>query len=322
MALVARGATFSQTRSNTNVFAKQTAISHQNIGGKRDFPGNLKETRLRMRSVKQIQKITQTMKLIASSRLRSAERKVKETYGFYQSASKILSLPAEKTASGEEKRVEKYDIKKAIVVPICTDRGLCGGVNSQLMKRAKLLVAEKAAEGVECRYITIGDKATPILARDSGDKVIVSFGDVAKKPLTFAGVSVICDKIFEQDPDQVIVLYNQFNNIISNTLTIKDVPSHKFLYADKRYLEYETEDDQRQFELQDLYEFEVGATVMNAFVSNQASELGSRMSSMESASKNASDMLKRLTLKYNRGRQANITTELIEIISGAAALEG
>lgn len=175
---------------------------------------------------------------------------------------------------GEEKKPEKYDIKKAIVVPVCTDRGLCGGVNSQLMKRAKLLVAEKAAEGIECKYITIGDKATPILLRyahstlartptllsththtrarinthaltrslcrhtclltnhhhhyrDSGDKVLVSFGDVAKKPLTFTGVGVICDKIFEQDPDQVFVIYNQFNNIISNTLTIKDVPSHK-----------------------------------------------------------------------------------------------
>jgi len=311
-------------RQNTNLFNTKSIISHESLGGKRDFPGNLKETRIRMKSVKQIQKITATMKLIASSRLKAAERKVKEVGGFYTSASKILSPPAteQKSPTGQEEKRQPYDIKNVLVVPICTDRGLCGSVNSQLLKRAKIMVSEFEASGVTCKYMPIGDKAGPILARDSGDKVPLSFGDVSKKALTFLGLGYIADKMFEQNPDQIVVLYNHFNNVISNTLTVKEVPNHKFLYTDKRYMEYETEDDQRVFELNDLYEFQVGSLLMNAYVSNQASELGSRMSSMESATKNASDMLKRLTLKYNRARQANITTELTEIISGAAALEG
>jgi len=325
MALIACKRSFNVSSSaprfqcSTPMFSLGSVVPQESLGGKRDFPGNLKETRLRMKSVKQIQKITATMKLISSSRLKAAERKVKEVAGFYTAASKILNLEKKET---EEKQKPENEVKSVVVVPVCTDRGLCGSVNSALLKRAKLLVAEYEGKGISCKYIPIGDKASPILARDSGDKVIISFGDVSKRPLTFDGIGLIAEKIFEQNPDQVVVMYNKFNNVISNTLTITDVPNYKFLYTDKRLAEYETEDDQRLFELQDLYEFQVGSLLINAYVSNQASELGSRMSSMESATKNASEMLKRLTLKYNRGRQANITTELIEIISGATALEG
>ena len=151
--------------------------------------------------------------------------------------------------------------------------------------------------------------------------------DVTKIPLTFATASMVTDVILGQDAPKNQIIYNRFQSVISFKPTVATVLSVEEYEkaSDKgfnKFDEYELEGPGRSELLLDLAEFKMGAVLYNAFLENSTSELGSRMQSMENSTKNAKDMLGKLTLLYNRTRQASITTELIEIISGASALEG
>jgi len=273
--------------------------------------GNLKETRIRIKSIKSIEKITKTMKMIASSRLKAAQTRMEKARPFYEGATKILSIiPTDIT-------------KKNLIIPVTADRGLCGAINSSIAKITRLTIEHRGANPeTEIRLIPIGSKGASFFGRDNAEKIGFSADDLGKRPFTFSAVSVITDKIMQDETfDSVCVIYNKFISVIAYEQIMKDIPSPAQLLSSVELTDYEFEEDQRLFHVQDLFEFELGAAIYHAYAENAASELGARMSAMDSASRNAGDMLKALNVAYNRKRQAAITTELTEIISGASAIE-
>jgi len=268
----------------------------------------LKEVKMRIKSVKSIEKITKTMKMIASSRLRSSQARMDKNRAFYAGAAKIFNIIPTDTNG------------KSLIIPVAADRGLCGGINSSIVKGTRALI--KAKTSPDYSLVTVGDKAIQGLGRDLGDKVNFHVSELSKKPLTFAGASVIADRIMNEVTfDSVTILNNKFISAISYGQESQTIPSPNQLAHNKQILAYEFEDDDQLFQIPDLIEFEIANGLYHAYCEGTAAELGSRMASMDAATRNAQDMLKALNISFNRGRQAAITTELNEIISGASAIQ-
>jgi F-type H+-transporting ATPase subunit gamma len=288
----------------------QNTLSPFGLNGGAQEASKLKEVRARIKSVKSIEKITKTMKMIASSRLKAAQTKMEKNRPFYDGASKILSkIPVDTT-------------KTNLVFAVTADRGLCGAINSSIAKQLRLVVNERKPSGAQFRLVPMGDKSTQLLVREFGSRVAFGVGDLSKKGFNFAGTSVVVDRILEQETfDNVTVIYNKFVSAISYSQEVQDIPSPAAFLESKELYDYEFEEDQRIFHTRDLFEFEMANLLYHAFCENSAAELGARMAAMDSASRNATEMLKALNIAYNRGRQAAITTELTEIISGASAVE-
>ena len=210
-----------------------------------------------------------------------------------------------------------------MVVPVSSDKGLCGGINSTVVKYSK--VVSGLSEG-ETSMTIIGEKARGQLSKAYADSVKSTIVDTSKVPLTFATASLVSDAILAEGAQKHQIIYNRFQSVISFKPTVATVfSSEEYEKAAEngiiKFDEYEMEGPERSEFLLDLSEFNMGVVLYNAMLENSTSELGSRMQSMENSTKNAKDMLGKLTLLYNRTRQASITTELIEIISGASALE-
>ena len=252
------------------------------------------------------------------------------------------------------------EAENVLLVPFTSDKGLCGGVNSTIVKYSRALM-ELQSES-KSSMVVIGEKGKAQLERKEGDKINSFIGDMAKVTITFPQVSMIADKVLEEGKfDKTHVLFNHFKvrsfqraaarsrelrrnlflktvqkhasialtnsqplqSIISNKPTIATVGSPELIAKEKQE-ELNLYEFEEGFEenMQDLVELQLATTMWNAALENSTSENGARMNAMDSSSKNASEMLEKLTLIFNRGRQASITTELIEIISGATALEG
>jgi F-type H+-transporting ATPase subunit gamma len=215
------------------------------------------------------------------------------------------------------------EAEKTMVVPISSDKGLCGGINTTVVKYSKV-VSGLSEEG-ETSMTIIGEKARGQLSKAYADSVKNVIVDLSKVPLTFATASLVTDAIMAEGAQKHQIIYNRFQSVISFKPTVATVySSEEYEKAAEnginKFDEYEMEGPERSEFLLDLAEFNMGAVMYNALLENSTSELGSRMQSMENSTKNAKDMLGKLTLLYNRTRQASITTELIEIISGASAL--
>jgi len=273
--------------------------------------GNLKEVRNRIKSIKSIEKITKTMKMIASSRLKAAQTRMEKARPFYQGASKILDIfPTDTT-------------KKNLLIPVTADRGLCGGVNSSIAKVTRLLIHDRSKNSeTSISLVSIGSKGTGILGRDQSERISFSVDNFGAK-FSWSSIPLITERILKDISfDSITVIFNKFITILAYSQDQRDIPSPTQFAAKPELSKYEFEEDQRLFHIPDLFEFELGATLYHAFVESAAVELGARMTAMDSASKNATEMLKSLNISYNRKRQAAITTELTEIISGAAAISG
>jgi F-type H+-transporting ATPase subunit gamma len=273
---------------------------------------SLQAVQIRMRSVGNIQKITKAMKMVAASRLKGAEQRAKQSRALVQPFVRLLG-----DAPGTEVEGE------TLIVPITSDKGLCGGINTTVVKYAKLL--NEMNEGKTSMDI-VGDKARAQITRLFPDKINDVIVDTTKQPLTFATASGIADAIMAKNKPKTQIIYNRFQSAISFKPTVATILSNDELEkvaeeGGNAFDTYEIEGPDRSEFLLDLAEFKMGAVLFNAMLENNTSELGSRMQSMENSSKNAGEMLNKLTLLYNRTRQAAITTELIEIISGASALE-
>ena len=211
-----------------------------------------------------------------------------------------------------------------MLIPISSDKGLCGGINSTVVKVSK---AVSSSTGGDASLTIIGEKARGQLSKAFSDNLKNVILDVTKMPLSFSTASLVTDKILSDGAHKYQIIYNRFQSVISFKPTVATVLSAEGYEkvaesGENSFDEYELEGSDRSELLLDLAEFKFGAVMYNALLENSTSELGSRMQSMENSTKNAKDMLGKLTLLYNRTRQASITTELIEIISGASALEG
>ncbi|CAN1277635.1 ATP synthase subunit gamma, mitochondrial [Linum perenne] len=233
--------------------------------------------RNRMKSVKNIQKITKAMKMVAASKLRAIQTKTENSRGLWQPFTALLGdTPA-------------VDVKKNIVVTVSSDKGLCGGINSTSVKISRAIYKLSSGPEKEVKYVILGEKAKAQLLRDSKKDIELSISELQKNPLN----------------------YTQVEREAEAGGSLGELDS------------YEIEGGETKGEiLQNLAEFQFSCVMFNAVLENACSEQGARMSAMDSSSRNAGDMLDRLTLTYNRTRQASITTELTEIISGASALEG
>lgn len=270
----------------------------------------------RIRAIKNIGKITKAMKMVAASKMKNAQSAVEGSRGIVSPFVRLFGdFPA-------------IDPKTSVTVAVTSDRGLCGGLNSNISKYTRNLwkMYGDGADKVSS-LVTIGEKGRSQLTRDKSEKFIHSFAEAYKQKVTFAQASLIAEELIRTNPDVVRILFNKFGSAISFKPTYATVLSAEALEAQLTEAQgnkldaYEIESNNERTDLlKDLAEFQLASTLYNALLENNCSEHASRMSAMENSTKSAGEMLSKLTLSYNRNRQATITTELIEIIAGASAL--
>lgn len=295
---------------------------------------SLKELRGRINSVKQTRKITSAMKLVAASKLRRAQEQAEASRPFAERMSVMLAnlagsakdMPnAPKLLAG----TGKSDVHLLVVAT--ADRGLCGGFNSSIVRNARRQIQELREAGHEVKIMCVGRKGRDMLRREYRDD-IVDFVDgvVGKKRLEFADADLIAQKVLALyeagEFDVCTIVFNRFKSAVTQILTFQQlvpVPPPEHEQADEMPPEsravYEFEPNEEAI-LADLLPRNLAVQIYGVLVENAASEQGARMAAMDNATRNAGDMINRLTLSYNRQRQAQITKELIEIISGAEAV--
>lgn len=210
--------------------------------------------------------------------------------------------------------------KKNLFIVLTTDKGLCGGVNSILTRMLKSKLNMIRSEGKDFDMVVVGDKGRNQLRRSHGDHILASAADRAA-PYNFELASALAQEALNGEYDQIHLVFNKFISAIAYTTSVKTIsplldPAAEYLF------DFEVEPEKDPETLQSFFEYTLGTQLYHAMMENATSEQSSRMNAMENASKNAGEMIDSLNLQYNRARQARITTELIEIISGAAALKG
>jgi len=215
--------------------------------------------------------------------------------------------------------------QKTLIVPVSSDKGLCGGINTFITRNVKDCVTKLTAQGKECDICVIGDKGRSQMARAIPEQIKRTMTEV-QSPGSFTLASALASEIMEaakgEDYDAVMILYNSYVNAAVYKQHYRVITPWAGDGDDEAMVEYEFEPDVKSEVMTDLYEYALTSQLFYCFMDGAAAEQSSRMTAMENASRNAGEMIDKLTLQYNRARQARITTELIEIISGASALEG
>ena len=291
---------------------------------------NLKELKNRIASVKSTKKITSAMKMVAASKLRRAQELAESSRVYADSLEFILSsLAGKKTTNSDlpEILTGRENPKTTLLVVNSSDRGLCGGFNSNLFRNAKNWIAQQQSQGKTVKVMTVGKKAASCYRRSDID-VIAGFDDLTSNDRQLQVAEEVKNKIvylFEsKEVDEVSILFNKFISAISQEPTYQSI----IPMATEESPEEETETSNAVFEFEpdknELLEYFVPGNfltqIYRSILESSASEHAARMTSMDNATRNAGDMIDRLTLTYNRTRQAFITKELIEIISGAEAV--
>jgi len=271
----------------------------------------LKDISIRLKSIKNIQKITQSMKMVAAAKYSRADRELQPARPYGQ-GTKAFYDNMHLTADEVEKKPNH------LLVAMTSDRGLCGSVHTNVNKAIRNDI-EKLSATHNVKIICIGDKAKAVLGRTYKDKIIMSVNEIGRMPPTFNDARAIATEILasEYKFEQGDVVFNRFKTVVSyETLRLPFFPIDA-IKAHEGLLQYDSVDENV---VQSYVEFSLASLIYYAMKESACSEQSSRMTAMDGASKNAGEMIDRLTLYYNRTRQAVITKELIEIISGAAAL--
>ena len=291
---------------------------------------SLKELKNRITSVKSTRKITSAMKMVAASKLRRAQELAESSRVYADSLAFILSSLAGKPSKNSdlpEILTGRENPKTTLLIINSSDRGLCGGFNSNLFRNAKIWIAEQQAKGKTVKLLTVGKKAASFYRRSEMD-VIANFEDLTSNDRQIQVAEEIKNKIVElfesKEVDEVSILFNKFVSAIAQE------PSYQSLIpmASEEEPEEAVETSNAVFEFEpdknELLEYLLPRNfltqIYRSILESSASEHAARMTSMDNATRNAGDMIDRLTLTYNRTRQAFITKELIEIISGAEAV--
>jgi len=293
---------------------------------------SLKDLRNRINSVKSTQKITAAMKMVAAAKLRRAQEQAVAARPYAERMERMLSSLAQSMAGqvGAPRLLAgtgNADVH--LVVVMTSDRGLCGSFNSSIVREARRMIRALLTEGRQVKILCVGRKGRDQLRRDFGKLIVGTVEEVGRRRVAFADAQAVADRIramFEAGEfDVATLVYNRFRSAISQMVTVRQVipfaPPAAGAPADtglgKAIYEYEPGEDTI---LSELLPLNIGVQVYRALLENAASEHGARMAAMDSATRNAGDMIAKLSLSYNRTRQAYITKELIEIISGAEAL--
>ncbi len=288
---------------------------------------SLDDLKKRIASVKSTQKITKAMKMVAAAKLRRAQESAEKGRPYSEKMNNVIlnlsngisdkeNAPKLLSGTGQE--------KTHLCVVMTSDRGLCGGFNSNIIKKAKIYFAKILDEGKELKIITVGSKGNDQLKRIYGDKIIENISFKESKNANYFDADKVGKMVIEKfeaaEFDVCTIFYNQFKNVITQIPQAQQIiPLNNEGEESSSEESYEFEPDEDEI-LSNLLPKNISTQIFKAMLENSASEQGSRMSAMDNATRNAGEMVDKLTIEYNRSRQAAITKELIEIISGAESL--
>ena len=296
---------------------------------------SLKDLRTRINSVKSTQKITSAMKMVAAAKLRRAQEQAEAARPYAERMERMLgSVAASLSGTDGAPRLLAGTGSDAthLVIVATSDRGLCGGFNSSIVRDARQFITGLVNDGKQVKILCVGRKGRAQLLRDFGGMIIDTIADIGRPRLGFddaQGIAERVDRMFaDGEFDVCTIIYNKFQSAMTQIVTRQQlIPfAQPEPAAEEEGAEdagsgavYEYEPDEAEI-LADLLPRNLSVQVFRALLENSASEQGARMTAMDNATRNAGEMIDRLTLSYNRQRQAMITKELIEIISGAEAV--
>jgi len=288
---------------------------------------SLDDLKKRIASVKSTQKITKAMKMVAAAKLRRAQESAEKGRPYSEKMNNVIlnlsngisdkeNAPKLLSGTGQE--------KTHLCVVMTSDRGLCGGFNSNIIKKAKSYFSKILDEGKELKIITVGSKGNDQLKRVYGEKIIENISFKESKNANYFDADKVGKMVIEKfeagEFDVCTIFYNQFKNVITQIPQAQQIiPLNNEGEENSSDESYEFEPDEDEI-LSNLLPKNISTQIFKAMLENSASEQGSRMSAMDNATRNAGEMVDKLTIEYNRSRQAAITKELIEIISGAESL--
>jgi F-type H+-transporting ATPase subunit gamma len=293
---------------------------------------SLKDLRNSIASVRNMRKITSAMKMVAASKLRRAQEQAQIAQPYAERMAGILSrLAANYVATASSPKLLTGTGKDHVhlLVVVTSDRGLAGGFNSNSVREARRVIRQLLADGKEVKLLTVGRKAKDLLRRDQAERLGKTFEGIGSKRVAFAEAEGVANAIVQMyeagEFDVCTVIYNRFKSVISQVPTATQLipfalptgtvkaESHEV----RPVYEFEPSEDEI---LAALLPRNFAIQIYGALLDSAAGEQAARMTAMDNASRNAEDLTKKLTLRYNRARQASITKELIEIVSGAEAL--
>jgi len=288
---------------------------------------SLDDLKKRITSVKSTQKITKAMKMVAAAKLRRAQESAEKGRPYSEKMNNVIlnlsngisdkeNAPKLLSGTGQE--------KTHLCVVMTSDRGLCGGFNSNIIKKAKSYFSKILDESKELKIITVGSKGNDQLKRVYGEKIIENISFKESKNANYFDADKVGKMVIEKfeagEFDVCTIFYNQFKNVITQIPQAQQIiPLNNEGEENSSDESYEFEPDEDEI-LSNLLPKNISTQIFKAMLENSASEQGSRMSAMDNATRNAGEMVDKLTIEYNRSRQAAITKELIEIISGAESL--
>ncbi|OCK87586.1 putative ATP synthase subunit gamma, mitochondrial [Cenococcum geophilum 1.58] len=268
----------------------------------------LREIEGRLKSIRNIEKITKTMKIVASTKLTRAQRAMAESRTYGQTSNTVFEQAETKPVEGES--------KKTLIVVCSSDKGLCGGIHSGMSRKTRKILLEKPDTDI----VILGEKCKAQLGRSNGKNIILSFAGIGKDVPTFANAQAIADQIslLPTDYASIQIIYNKFINATSYEPVEIEAFSEEAIANSPNFAAFEIDDEV----LANLREYALANSLYWALAEGHACEQSARRNAMDNASKNAGDMITKFQILFNRTRQAVITGELVEIITGAAASEG
>jgi F-type H+-transporting ATPase subunit gamma len=289
---------------------------------------NLKDLKNRIESVKNTRKITKAMQMVAAAKLKRAQDAAEASRPYSERFNSVLASLAASVGSSEGaplllRGTGKQDVHMLVVMT--AERGLCGGFNSSIAKLARSHAAKLKENGKQVKIITVGKKGRDAIKRDLGEYFIEHVDLSEFKSIKYVNAQSIAKALLsrfdDNEYDVATIFYSKFVNVVTQIPTVQQIIPATFddqsSASDKTIYDYEPDEETI---LADLLPRGVATQIFSALLENGASEQGARMSAMDNATRNAGDMIDNLTIEYNRSRQAVITNELIEIISGAEAL--
>ena len=290
---------------------------------------SLKDLKNRIESVKNTRKITKAMQMVAAAKLRRAQDSAEAARPYTERFNSVLGALASannKDSGGPQLLVGTGNNQTHLLIVMTAERGLCGGFNSNIAKLAKSHAVKLIEKGKTVKIITVGKKGRDVIKRDLSEHFVDHVDLSEIKSVRYAdaqGISKsILDRFTAGEFDVATLFYSKFVNVVTQIPTAQQIIPASFddaEYGNAQSVNYEYEPSEEEI-LADLLPRGVGTQIFAALLENGASEQGARMSAMDNATRNAGDMIDKLTIQYNRSRQAVITNELIEIISGAEAL--
>lgn len=285
---------------------------------------NLKSIKKRIVSVKNTRQITAAMKMVSAAKLRRAQENVVAARPYAGKLAEVLERLAQSQEPDASPLMVKRDTGRALLMVVTSDRGLCGGFNANLSKAAERFIKERSGEFKELTLMTIGRKGYEFLR--NRHTVRKHHGNIFST-LSYQTAALIAAEVIEgylaEEYDEVYVIYNAFKSVMTQDITLEQLlpVAPKAGDTDEVGTEYIYEPSKAAL-LDELLPKHIEVQVFKSLLESLASEHGARMTAMDSASKNATEMIGKLTLIYNRARQAAITTELMEIISGSESIKG